>query len=120
MNFGPAIASGFTKYVTFTGEARRSEFWWWTLFTALVTLALSLVDGAITGSSSIGMLSTIWGFGVLLPSLAISVRRLRDAGNSWRMLFVLLIPIVGMVILFLVFCQPSKVSSPAMHSPSME
>jgi uncharacterized membrane protein YhaH (DUF805 family) len=120
MNFGLAIASGFTRYVTFTGEARRSEFWWWTLFAAGVTLALSLVDGAITGSSSIGILSTIWALGVLLPSLAISVRRLRDAGNSWRMLFVLLIPVLGMLILFLVFCQPSTVSSPAAHSASRE
>ena len=120
MNFGPAIASGFTQYVRFTGEARRSEFWWWTLFTAVVTLALSLVDGAITGSSSIGILSTIWGLLVLLPSLAITVRRLRDAGNSWRMLFVLLIPILGMLILFLVLCQPSTVGEPAVPSPSAE
>jgi uncharacterized membrane protein YhaH (DUF805 family) len=120
MNFGPAIASGFTKYFTFTGEARRAEFWWWTLFTAVVMLVLSLVDGALTGLRGIGILSTVWALAVLIPSLAISVRRLRDAGNTWRMLFVLLIPVIGMVVFFLVLCQPSTERRLAAHALSAE
>lgn len=113
MNFVPAITSGITKYATFTGEARRSEYWWWALFTAVVMLVLSLIDGVITGARGVGILSTVWALAVLLPSLAVAVRRLRDAGHSWTLLLVLLIPILGMIILFLVLCQPSTVEAPA-------
>ncbi|MBC7443545.1 MAG: DUF805 domain-containing protein [Ramlibacter sp.] len=119
MNFGQAISSGFSKYVQFDGVARRSEFWWWTLFCMLVSLVLGGVDGAMTGDSAGGVLTRIWALAVLLPSLAIGVRRLRDAGYTWGYLFVGLIPLIGPIILIALFCSPGRVSTPAPYAHPM-
>lgn len=98
MSFGNAISTVFRKYAEFQGRATRSEFWWFALFATLVSLAL----GAIWDD-----LSVAWGFAVLLPSLAVSVRRLRDAGYAWPMIFLGLIPLVGLIILIVLYSQPS-------------
>jgi uncharacterized membrane protein YhaH (DUF805 family) len=78
MDFVGAIKSGFSNYANFRGSASRSEFWYWTLFTVLATIVASSVDRFLFGG-----LSTIFSFATLIPSLAVSVRRLRDAGFSW-------------------------------------
>jgi uncharacterized membrane protein YhaH (DUF805 family) len=78
MDFVGAIKSGFSNYANFRGAASRSEFWYWTLFTVLATIVASSVDRFLFGS-----LSTIFSFATLIPSLAVSVRRLRDAGFLW-------------------------------------
>jgi uncharacterized membrane protein YhaH (DUF805 family) len=49
----------------------------------------------------------VWSIAVLLPSLAVTVRRLRDAGRSWTQLFWLLLPIAGLIILIVRLCEPS-------------
>ena len=101
MSFGQAIATVFTKYAEFNGRARRSEFWWFALFAVLVAVGLgALSDG----------LSFAWAIAVLLPSLAVSVRRLRDAGFAWPMIFLGLIPFVGLIILIVLYAQPSIAS----------
>jgi uncharacterized membrane protein YhaH (DUF805 family) len=108
MSFPDAIATVFGKYAEFTGRARRPEFWWFILFTTLVSAALNALnvvtpDGVAVGSS----LSGIWSIGVLIPTLAVSVRRLRDAGRSWAELFWILLPIAGLIVLIVRFCEPS-------------
>jgi uncharacterized membrane protein YhaH (DUF805 family) len=109
MSFADAITTGFTKYAEFTGRASRSEFWWFVLFTTLVSTALGTLNFATPeGVVSIGSsLAGLWSVAVLLPSLAISVRRLRDAGRSWAELFWLLLPLVGLIILIVRFCEPT-------------
>jgi uncharacterized membrane protein YhaH (DUF805 family) len=98
MTFGQAIGTVFRKYAEFEGRARRSEFWWFVLFSVLVSLALgALWDG----------LSIAWGFAVLLPSLAVGIRRLRDAGFAWPMIFLVLIPLVGLIIVIVLWAQRS-------------
>lgn len=119
MNLGQAISSGFRKFVQFDGVACRSEYWLWTLFCVLVSLVLSGVDGALNGEGSAGVLSGIWALGVLLPSLAVGVRRLRDAGYPWGFLFLGFIPVIGAIILIVLLCQPSKVSTPALYARPM-
>jgi uncharacterized membrane protein YhaH (DUF805 family) len=52
MNFTQAISSGFNNYVNFTGRAARSEFWYWTLFAILASIAGELVDLALFSSST--------------------------------------------------------------------
>ena len=85
MSFGEAIQTVFRKYAEFMGRAARDEFWWWALFNVLVVGALNLFnvirigDNAYLGS----LLAGLWGIAVLLPSLAVAVRRLRDAGYGW-------------------------------------
>src|SRR4029077_1141893 len=101
MSFGEAIQTVFRKYAEFLGRAGRDEFWWWALFNLLVTAALNLFnvirigDNAYLGS----LLAGLWSIAVLLPSLAVAVRRLRDAGYSWVYLFFILVPVAGIVVL---------------------
>jgi uncharacterized membrane protein YhaH (DUF805 family) len=114
MSFVQAISTVFKKYADFTGVARRSEYWWWVLFSVLVSLVLTGIDSAINnGSGGIGFLSLIWSLATLLPSLAVGVRRLRDAGYGWGFLFLALIPLVGAIALIVMLAQPTKVTTSA-------
>ena len=108
MSFFEAIAVGFKKYGTFSGTAGRPEFWWFALFTYLGAAALNALNlvtpqGTIYLGSS---LSAVFGLAVLLPYLAVTVRRLRDCGRSWANLFWLLLPIAGLIILIVFLAQP--------------
>lgn len=104
---GDAIRAVFSRYATFEGRATRAEFWYFTLFSALVTLGLMFATivpilGYLTG---LGFFA--WGLGVLLPTIAVSIRRLRDAGLHWAWIFLSLIPFGGIALIVL-WCQPSK------------
>lgn len=98
MTFGQAIGTVFRKYADFNGRASRPEFWWFVLFSTIVFLGL----GALWAG-----LSAAWFFAIVLPSIAVSVRRLRDAGFSWAMIFLGLIPAVGIIILIVLYAQRS-------------
>lgn len=109
MTFGSAVTTVLRKYAEFSGRATRPEFWWFTLFSVLVSTALGALnivtpDGAILIGSS---LASVWGVAVLLPSLAVAVRRLRDAGHRWTELFWLLLPLAGLIVLIVRLCDPS-------------
>jgi uncharacterized membrane protein YhaH (DUF805 family) len=115
MSFGEAIQTVLRKYAEFTGRAGRAEFWWWMLFYVLVASALGLFNVIPLGDgASLGwLLSSLWGIAVLLPTLAVSVRRLRDAGYGWGHIFWLLVPIGGLVVLVIFWAQPTKAAVPA-------
>ena len=120
MSFGEAIQTCFRKYAEFIGRAGRAEFWWWALFNVLVASALGLFkvigigDNANLGS----LLAGLWGIAVLLPSLAVGVRRLRDAGYPWGWMFFLLVPFAGGVLLIILWAQPTKETLPAPPAPT--
>ena len=99
MSFGSAIATGFRKYADFTGSASRSEFWWFNLFLVLASTGV----GAIWDS-----LQLAWFVVTLLPYLAVGVRRLRDAGFAWGLIFLGLVPLVGTVVMIVLWVQPTK------------
>jgi uncharacterized membrane protein YhaH (DUF805 family) len=83
MGFTDAVATGFNKYVTFTGRAARSEFWYWALFNILVSIVSGLVDGLF----GLGFISAITSLALLLPSIAVGVRRLHDIDRTgWWLL----------------------------------
>jgi uncharacterized membrane protein YhaH (DUF805 family) len=105
MGFGSAIAICFRKYVDFTGRARRKEFWWWTLFNALVGLGLGIVDLAIASAGGPEGLSNLASLAFFLPSLAVGARRLHDTDRSgwWQLLWI--IPLVGWIIMIVFLCQ---------------
>ena len=90
MNFINSVKSGFTNYANFKGRASRREFWWWTLFTVIVSVALSGFSG----------LDSIASAASFLPSIAVGCRRMHDVGRRgwWQ-----LIPIVS----FVFACQKS-------------
>lgn len=101
MGFGDAIKSGFNNYVGFSGRAARSEYWYWTLFVTLVSIALSVLD-VVLGT---GIISPLWSLAVLLPGLAVSFRRLHDIDRSAWWLLIILVPIVGLIVLLVFACQ---------------
>ena len=81
MNFTEAVTSVFTNYATFSGRARRSEFWWFFLFVAIVSSVFSFF-GLL--SPIVGYLSLAFSLAVLIPELAVLCRRLHDTGRgSW-------------------------------------
>jgi uncharacterized membrane protein YhaH (DUF805 family) len=95
------------KYAQFSGRARRKEYWFFVLFNTIISLLLAVVDGlagTFDPESGWGLLSGIYGLAVLIPSIAVGVRRLHDTGRSGWWLLLFLIPIIGtiVIIIFLV------------------
>ena len=90
------------KYATFSGRARRKEYWMYILFYVLILLALTIVDGLIgtrIADAGLGILTAIYALAVLIPTLAVTVRRLHDTGRSGWWILIQLIPLVGVFIL---------------------
>lgn len=94
VSFGAAIGSAFKHYVGFTGRARRSEYWYFALLNFLVGI--------------IPIVNILWSLVVLLPGLALTVRRLHDTGKSGWFVLLNLIPLVGSIILLVWLCQDSS------------
>jgi len=120
---GGAIRAVFTKYVGFEGRASRPEFWYWMLFYGIVLVGCYalLIIGMLGsygpgyapgfGMSAIaglfGLLLWLWLLASFLPTLAVQIRRLRDAGFHWAVIFLNLVPFGGIAVL--VMCaMPSK------------
>jgi uncharacterized membrane protein YhaH (DUF805 family) len=120
MNFVDAIASGFKNYFNFKGRASRSEFWYWVLFTILLSLVLGTIETVIWPAAPIDSedleavlnsafsaptpLTSLANLILFIPGLSVSARRFHDAGFSAKWLFFLLVPaaysifaIVGLV-----------------------
>ena len=100
------------KYVDFTGRARRSEYWFFFLFTVLAGIVGGILDGIfrLRGGpyGSTGPIQGLTQLALLLPSLAVGARRLHDTGRSGWWLLIALIPVVGWIILLVFFVQDSQ------------
>ncbi len=106
MSFMEAVKSVFSQYAGFSGRARRSEYWYFTLFNFIVTGVFSVLS-SVTGSTIFSVLSGLFSLAVLIPGIAVCIRRLHDIGKSgWYLLFVL-IPLVGAIILIVWYCKDS-------------
>lgn len=91
------------KFAEFNGRARRSEFWYYTLFNLIVSMGLGMMDTFI----GIGFLSGLYGLAVIIPGIAVAIRRLHDSGKSGWWLLVIFVPFVGWVILIYFLVQDS-------------
>lgn len=97
------------QYADFGGRARRTEFWMFTLFNAIISVVLMIIDysaGLTYGerAMSSGVLGTIYSLAVLIPTIAVAVRRLHDTGRSGWWILISLIPIIGAIILIVWYC----------------
>ncbi len=104
MSFMDAVKSVLTQYVGFSGRARRSEYWYYVLFNILVSIVAMIVGGLIR----FPLLSTLISLALLLPSLAVSVRRLHDTGRTGWWLLIGLVPVVGVIVLIVFAVQDSQ------------
>jgi len=101
----------FRKYAIFEGRARRKEYWFFALFNFLAVVVLSVVDmffGTFSVEAELGLLSGAYVLAIVIPSLAVTVRRLHDTGRSgwWVLLHVL--PVFGWIVLLLFTVQDSE------------
>ncbi|RXM48024.1 DUF805 domain-containing protein [Flavobacterium sp. YO12] len=97
----------FENYANFSGRARRSEYWYYTLASIIVSIILSTLDniaGLTFGLADSGILSSIYSLLVFLPGLGVMVRRLHDVGKSGWFFLVVLIPLAGVIWLLIVLC----------------
>ena len=99
------------KYVVFSGRARRKEYWFFFLFNLIIVFILGKVDsliGSFDAETEIGLFSGIYMLAILLPIIAVTVRRLHDTDRSgWWVLFAL-VPVVGPVVLFVFMMLDSQ------------
>jgi len=94
-----------SKYAEFEGRSRRKEFWFFVLFNMIITYGVGIVESIIW---DFPILSTIVSLGLVVPGLAVSVRRLHDIGKSgWNILFAI-IPIVGFILLIVWYAKDGE------------
>ena len=95
------------KYAVFSGRARRKEYWLFYLLFLLVYIFFAIIDaasGTLDSATGIGALTGILFLAVLIPQLAVGVRRLHDTDRSGWWLLVGFIPLVGPIVLIVFFC----------------
>ncbi len=105
MTFMESIQTVFQKYAVFEGRARRSESWWFYLAYAIVNGVLSGIGNAFSGSgfgTAVTVISGIIGLACLVPTIAVTTRRLHDTGKSgwWQLLY---LTCIGSIVI-LIFC----------------
>ncbi len=94
------------QYADFKGRARRKEYWMFTLFNAIFGIVATILDLALFSGASI--MSTLLGLFLLIPGLAVCIRRLHDIGNSGWWVLIALIPIIGAIWLLVLVCLDSE------------
>ena len=125
MGFGAAIKSFWSNYATFSGRARRSEYWFIQLFLLLTNLAAAAIDLVLMdfdvdrfiANGGGGIVGLIWILATIVPLLAVLVRRLHDTGRSGWWAFIGLLPLIGFIVL-LVFTVEDSHSGENAHGPS--
>ncbi|MFP3975564.1 MAG: DUF805 domain-containing protein [Dehalococcoidia bacterium] len=93
------------KYAVFSGRARRKEYWMFVLFNAIIAFVLAFAEVFVGGP---GVLANLYTLAVLIPSVAVSVRRLHDITRSGWWLLVGLIPLIGTILLLIFMVQDSE------------
>ena len=87
------------NYANFSGRARRREYWMFFLCNLLVAIACMAVDVGLVMTVGIGFLNLLYSLAVIIPGVAVTVRRLHDTGRSGWWILIALVPVVGLVLL---------------------
>ena len=113
-----AYKSFFKGYVDFAGRSTRSEYWWVWLGNMILYIPFFFAYGnalanlrnesALIALGGIAIIYMVIGLALLLPGLALTVRRLRDAGFHWALIFVAFVPFVGSIALLVLLAMPTK------------
>lgn len=99
------------QYAVFNGRARRKEYWYFLLFNIIISIILGVIDGVVGSFSpetGIGLLGGIYALAVLIPGLAVSIRRLHDTNRSGWWLLLLLIPLIGPIVIIVFMATDSN------------
>ena len=90
------------KYAVFSGRARRKEYWFFVLFNIIIALALTFIDfstGLYDVESEVGLLGGLYSLAVLVPSIAVTIRRLHDTDRTGWWFLIAFVPIIGVIVL---------------------
>lgn len=96
------------KYAQFTGRSSRAEYWFFVLGSTILSTLLSFFDSILYKYLGFAVLGSLYFLAIIVPSIAVGVRRLHDVGKSGKMVLVSLIPIVGPIWLLILMIQPSQ------------
>lgn len=122
-NLVSAYKSMFKKYAQFNGRSRRSEYWYATLANVIIVFLMYMIMipsfisvgqyGTVSDSqaATLGILSivmTLYSFAIIIPGLAMGVRRLHDTGRSGWYMLLGLIPYIGSIILIVFMAQDTQ------------
>ena len=93
------------KFADFSGRARRKEFWMFILFTLIISFVLAFIDGLLgmRAANGFGLLSGLYSLAVLVPSIAVAIRRLHDRDMSGWFYLLMLVPLAN-IALIVIFC----------------
>jgi uncharacterized membrane protein YhaH (DUF805 family) len=120
MNFTDAVTAVFKKYTVFSGRSLRSEFWYWALFTLIISIILSILDSIVfdtKADSGTGPFSLIFSLATIIPTIAVTVRRLHDINKSgWWIL--ISFTIIGIIPLIYWYCQPGTAGNNDFGGPA--
>ncbi|HEX7250534.1 MAG TPA: DUF805 domain-containing protein [Burkholderiales bacterium] len=93
------------KYATFSGRARRKEYWMFFLFNVLVAIGLGIIE-ALIGTG--GLIGALYSLAVLIPGIAVTVRRLHDTSRTGWWVLIVFVPLVGALILLIFMVLDSQ------------
>ena len=96
------------KYAEFAGRARRKEYWMFVLVNFLIAIAISIGGGILGLEEGTAVISGLYSLAVLVPGIAVTVRRLHDTGRSGWWMLIALIPIAGPIAMLIFLCGVSK------------
>lgn len=96
------------KYAVFNGRARRTEYWMFFLINFVIGIVFSVLLRVTNGLGLIYALDGLYSLALLIPSLAVAVRRLHDTGKSGWNILLALIPLVGWIIVLVFLAQDSQ------------
>ena len=99
------------KYAVFSGRARRKEFWMFFLFNVIFSFLAVILDnvlGTVSEDTGYGIIYSLYTLAVLLPGLAVLVRRLHDIGKSGWWIFISLVPLIGSIVLLVFLATDSQ------------
>lgn len=95
-------------YVDFAGRATRTQFWMFVLWNFIISFVIGIICGIFLKENATNIVSLVYSLALLLPSLGLAARRLRDGGFSPWLLLLLLVPVIGWLILLILYIMPSK------------
>lgn len=99
------------KYAVFSGRARRKEYWMFVLFNIIFSIVAVILDnvlGTAIENLGYGVIYILYGLAVLLPALAVTVRRLHDSGKSGWWIFISFVPFIGAIWLLVLLVMDSQ------------
>jgi len=105
MDFMQAVKTVLNNYANFKDRSRRSEYWWWFL-AYIIGYAVAMLVGSMLSMAE--LIAGIYALGLIIPNIALSIRRFHDIGKSGWWMLIFIIPLIGFIAMIYFFTRPSE------------